>query len=74
MDEVRWRLPSPTGHNKIYRSTDGGDTWTNTYTGPTFPGPGRDRFGLLRLHVTAAPLTGDTRAGVSLPPLTTWFA
>ena len=27
--------------NKIYRSTDGGVTWTNTYTGPTFPGPGR---------------------------------
>ena len=26
--------------NKIYRSTDGGITWTNTYTGPTFPGPG----------------------------------
>ena len=27
--------------NKMYRSTDGGNTWTNTYTGPTFPGPGR---------------------------------
>ena len=27
--------------NKIYRSTDGGNTWTNTYTGPTFAGPGR---------------------------------
>jgi hypothetical protein len=26
--------------NKIYKSTDGGNTWTNTYTGPTFPGPG----------------------------------
>ena len=26
--------------NKIYRSTDGGATWTNTYSGPTFPGPG----------------------------------
>src|SRR6266542_893921 len=26
--------------NKIYRSTDGGNTWTNTYTGPSFPGPG----------------------------------
>src|ERR1051326_8135194 len=26
--------------NKIYRSTDGGVTFTNTYTGPTFPGPG----------------------------------
>ena len=28
--------------NNIYRSTDGGNTWTNTYTGPTFAGPGRD--------------------------------
>src|SRR5438552_14461987 len=26
--------------NHIYRSTDGGNTWTNTYTGPSFPGPG----------------------------------
>nr|UXE45339.1 hypothetical protein Hi04_10k_c4637_00026 [uncultured bacterium] len=27
--------------NVVYRSTDGGNTWTNTYTGPAFPGPGR---------------------------------
>jgi hypothetical protein len=27
--------------NKIFRSTDGGNTWTNTYTGPTFAAPGR---------------------------------
>src|SRR6266446_3651844 len=27
--------------NKIYRSTNGGVTWTNTYTGPTFAPPGR---------------------------------
>jgi len=27
--------------NKIYRSTDGGNTWTNTYNGPSFPAPGR---------------------------------
>ena len=31
--------------NKIYRSTDGGNTWTNTYTGPAFPGPGRTASG-----------------------------
>src|SRR6266480_3670338 len=30
-----------TRSNKIYRSTDGGNTWTNTYTGPTFVGPCR---------------------------------
>src|SRR6266567_4723230 len=26
--------------NLIFRSTDGGNSWTNTYTGTTFPGPG----------------------------------
>ncbi len=26
--------------NKIYKSTDGGTTWSNTYSGPSFPGPG----------------------------------
>src|SRR5437667_1966324 len=26
--------------NHIYKSTDGGNTWTNTYTGPSFSGPG----------------------------------
>ncbi len=26
--------------NKIFKSTDGGATWTNTYSGPSFPGPG----------------------------------
>ena len=26
--------------NYIFKSTDGGNTWTNTYTSPTFPGPG----------------------------------
>ena len=26
--------------NHIYRSTDGGNTWSHTYTGPAFPGPG----------------------------------
>src|SRR6266702_6908555 len=26
--------------NKIFRSTNGGSTWTNTYTGTPFPGPG----------------------------------
>jgi hypothetical protein len=27
--------------NYFFRSTDGGNTWINTYTGPTFSGPGR---------------------------------
>ena len=47
-------VASPTGRTRSISSTDGGDTWTNTYTGPTFPGPGRSASGLLRLHVTQA--------------------
>jgi hypothetical protein len=31
--------------NKIYRSTDGGNTWSNTYTGPNFVGPCRSSSG-----------------------------
>src|SRR4029077_12554475 len=31
--------------NRLYRSTDGGNTWTNTYIGPSFPGPGRGASG-----------------------------
>ena len=27
-------------NNLIFKSTDGGVTWSNTYTGPSFPGPG----------------------------------
>jgi hypothetical protein len=30
-----------TRSNLFFRSTDGGNTWTNTYTGPTFNAPGR---------------------------------
>src|SRR5438477_4680789 len=32
-------------NNKIYRSTDGGVTYTNTYTGPSFVGPCRSASG-----------------------------
>jgi hypothetical protein len=32
-------------NNLLYRSTDGGNTWINTYTGPTFSGPGRSSSG-----------------------------
>jgi hypothetical protein len=39
MDEMGGGLTNRA--NKVYRSTDGGSTWTNTYTGPTFPAPGR---------------------------------
>jgi hypothetical protein len=34
-----------TRNNKIFRSTDGGNTWTNTYTGPSFIGPCRSNSG-----------------------------
>ena len=43
MDEMGGGLTNRA--NKIFRSTDGGNTWTNTYTGPTFPGPGRSASG-----------------------------
>ena len=38
--------------NKIFKSTDGGTTWTNTYSGPAFPGPGVTAVGYFRLHVS----------------------
>jgi hypothetical protein len=34
-----------TRNNLMFRSTDGGNTWINTYTGPTFNGPGRSASG-----------------------------
>src|SRR6266516_2171501 len=34
-----------TRNNLIYRSTDGGNTWANTYTGPAFQGPHRTNSG-----------------------------
>ena len=49
MDEMGGGLANRA--NKIYRSTDGGNTWTNTYTGPTFPGPGRTASGFFATHV-----------------------
>ena len=39
MNEMNGGLTSRS--NLIYRSTDGGNTWTNTYTGPSFTAPGR---------------------------------
>jgi hypothetical protein len=32
-------------NNKLYRSTDGGNTWTNSYTGPNFVGACRGSVG-----------------------------
>jgi hypothetical protein len=32
-------------NNLMFRSTDGGNSWTNTYTGPTFVGPHRSNSG-----------------------------
>ena len=59
MDEDGWRLPSNDA-NKIFRSTDGGNTWTNTYTGPTFPGPASALSGFFATHVYQSALTGGT--------------
>jgi hypothetical protein len=43
MDEMGGGLTNRA--NRIYRSTDGGNTWSNTYVGPTFPSPGRGSSG-----------------------------
>lgn len=55
--------------NKIFRSTDGGNTWTNTYSGPTSSGPGRGVSGYFACMYNN-PLTGVMKAGVSRRPLT----
>ena len=39
MDEHNGGFPH-NNTNHIYRSTDGGNTWSQTYVGPDFPGPG----------------------------------
>lgn len=39
MDEGGGGFPH-NNSNKIFKSTNGGASWTNTYTGPAFPGPG----------------------------------
>src|SRR5438876_4307860 len=39
MDEGGGGFPH-NNSNLVFRSTDGGNTWSNTYTGPSFPGPG----------------------------------
>src|SRR5207249_7743202 len=41
--------------NHIYRSTDGGNTWTPTYTAPSFPGPGVGASGYFACMFTGGP-------------------
>ncbi len=41
--------------NHIYRSTDGGNTWSNTYTGPSFAGPGVGASGYFACMFTGSP-------------------
>ena len=57
--------------NLFYRSTDGGNTWTNTYAGAAFPGPGRGAVGFYATMLTTH-LTGDTLGSASLPLSTEW--
>ena len=59
--------------NHIYRSTDGGNSWTQTYVGPSFAGPGVTASGYFACMFRPVPPTGGMRAGVSLPPSTMWF-
>ena len=46
--------------NKIYRSTDGGNTWTNTYTSPNFTPAGRVNCGVNPYFVCMYP---DSNSG-----------
>ena len=57
-------------NNKIFRSTDGGNSWSNTYTGPSFVGPCRSAIRVTSARCTPARLTGGTWAGASLPRTT----
>ncbi|HZS16399.1 MAG TPA: sialidase family protein [Candidatus Udaeobacter sp.] len=41
--------------NHVYRSTDGGNTWVHTYTGPAFPGPGVGASGYFACMFTGSP-------------------
>jgi hypothetical protein len=41
--------------NHIYRSTDGGNSWLNTYTGPSFAGPGVGASGYFACMFTGSP-------------------
>ena len=41
--------------NHIYRSTDGGNSWTHTYDGPCFAGPGVGTFGYFACMFTGSP-------------------
>jgi hypothetical protein len=41
--------------NHIYRSTDGGNTWTHTYTGPSFAGPGVGASGYFACMFNGSP-------------------
>ena len=54
MDEMGGGLTNRA--NKIYRSTDGGATWANTFTGATFPGPGRSASGFFATMYGNPPL------------------
>jgi hypothetical protein len=41
--------------NHMYRSTDGGNTWTHTFTGSTFPGPGVGASGYFACMFNGSP-------------------
>jgi len=56
--------------NLIFKSTDGGNTWMNTYTGPQFPGPALLLSVISPACFSMAVAIGGTRVGVSLPPST----
>jgi hypothetical protein len=54
MDEGGGGFPH-TNQNHMYRSTDGGNSWTATYTGPGFAGPGVGASGYFACMFNGSP-------------------
>jgi hypothetical protein len=54
MDEGGGGFPH-NNRNHMYRSTDGGNTWTATYTGPSFAGPGVGASGYFACMFNGSP-------------------
>ena len=51
--------------NLIFKSTDGGASWSNAYTGTPFPGPGVCSSGYFAGMFSTTAVTGATKVGVN---------
>src|SRR5581483_8347451 len=59
--------------NYLFKSTDGGVSWNQTYVGDPFPGPGVCSSVTSPGCLAPTAATGDMRVGVNLPPITVSF-